>query len=176
MFLRFHHLQAKKAGKKRKGKRAAGSDEEEDDNSQEDAVAPALRERFNHDAFEKCSKLADAIIWYTVQLESRGHSDAEFAKVVRVALAQRRRCSLRCLQLAVVLCPRQVKSAMLTLRTFAQACATLVSSHVQALVPYLVVRESGLRRYVCDRLDVSLNARCVCSTGPSSCRCTADCA
>lgn len=38
---------------------------------------------------------------------------------------------------------------MLTLRTFAQACATLVSSHVQALVPYLVVRQSACAEHAC---------------------------
>lgn len=77
-------LQAK-AAKAKAAKRKAGADEESDDNSQEDAVAPALRDRFSHDAFTRCSKLVDALVGYMVEMESTVPADI-MPKLVRSAL------------------------------------------------------------------------------------------
>jgi hypothetical protein len=56
-------------------------EDEDDDADVSSAVAPALQERFDQQAFDRCAKLADALVSYLVSLDIR--KDAESQPLVR---------------------------------------------------------------------------------------------
>ncbi len=60
-------------------------DDSDHGSSQDEVVAPALRARFSHDAFQRCCKLADAVIVYLVKLQAGLATDEMARKLVRVA-------------------------------------------------------------------------------------------
>lgn len=77
--------QAKKSSKKKPltkhSKADSDLEDEDDDVDVNDAVAPALQERFDQQAFDRCAKLADALVSYLVALDTS--KDAESKLLVR---------------------------------------------------------------------------------------------